>query len=55
MQISKSSISVEVLEVLCAEAAEVLAPQAWDLKTEDLLRPFASALPTSTRGCNAVE
>ena len=33
-------MSVEALEMLCTEAADALAPQAWDLKPEDLLSPL---------------
>ena len=55
MLISIFCISVEALEVLCAEAAEALPPQAWYLKPEDLQSPFASVLPTSARGCNTLE
>ena len=33
-------MSVEPLEMLCAEAAVALAPRARDLKPEDLLSPF---------------
>ena len=33
-------MSVEPLEMSCAEAAVTLAPQARDLKTEDLLSPL---------------
>ena len=39
MLISILSVSVEALE-MCAEAAETLAPQAWDLKPDDLLSPL---------------
>ena len=34
------SMSVEPPEILCAEAVDALAPQVWDLKTEDLLSPL---------------
>ena len=40
MLISILSVSVEVLEMLCAEAAEALAPQAWDLMSGNLLSPL---------------
>ena len=33
MLISILSMLVEALEILCAEAAEALAPWAWDLKS----------------------
>ena len=42
MVISILSVSVEALEMLCAEAAIVLAPQAGDLKADN----FAEALPS---------
>ena len=34
------SFPVEPLEMTCAEAVDALAPQAWDLKAEDLLSPL---------------
>ena len=34
------SVSVEALEMLCAVVAEALAPQAFDLKTDNLLSPL---------------
>ena len=34
------SVLVEPLEMLCAEAVDALAPQAGDLKAEDLLSPL---------------
>ena len=37
MLISTMSVSVEALEMLCAEAAQALAPQAWDLKPDNFL------------------
>ena len=37
MLISILSLSVNTLEMLCAVVAEALAPQACDLKTDDLL------------------
>ena len=37
MLISILSVSVESLEMLCAEA---LAPQAWNLKPDNLLSPL---------------
>ena len=37
MLISILSVSVEALAMSDAEAAEALAPQAWDLKPDDLL------------------
>ena len=37
MLISLLSVSVEALEMLCAEAAHALAPQAGDLMPENLL------------------
>ena len=40
MLISIMSELVEALEMLCAEAAEALALQAWDLKPDDLLTPL---------------
>ena len=40
MLISILSMLVEPLEMLCAEAADALAPQVWDLKAEDLLSPL---------------
>ena len=40
MLISILSISVESLEMLCAEAADAMALQAGDLKPEDLLSPL---------------
>ena len=36
MLISRSSMLVEPLEMSCAEPVDALAPQAWDLKAEDL-------------------
>ena len=39
MLISILSVSVQALEMLCGEAAEPLAPRAWDLKPDDLLSP----------------
>ena len=39
MLISILSMLVEPLEMLCAEAMVALAPQAGDLKAEDLLSP----------------
>ena len=39
MLISILSVSVEALE-MCAEAAEALAPIAWDWKPDDLLSPL---------------
>ena len=42
MLISIFSVPVEALEMMCAEAAEGLAPWAWDLKPDDLLHPFSS-------------
>ena len=44
MVISILSVSVEALEMLCAAAAEALAPWAWELKSDNLLNPFASDL-----------
>ena len=38
--ISILSVSVEALEMLCAEAVEALAPWARDLKPDDLLSPL---------------
>ena len=40
MLISIVSASVKALEMLCAVAAEALAPRAWDLKPDDLLSPL---------------
>ena len=40
MLISILSMSVEPLEVLCAEAADALASPERDLKLEDLLSPL---------------
>ena len=40
MLISILSMSVEDLEMLCAGAAEALAPRPWDLKPDDLLSPL---------------
>ena len=40
MLISILSVSVKVLEMLCVEAVDALAPQARDLKAEDLLSLF---------------
>ena len=40
MLISILFMSVEALEMLCAQAAEALAPQAWDLKPDNLLSPL---------------
>ena len=37
MLISILSMLVEDLDMLCAEAAEALAPWAWDLKPDDFL------------------
>ena len=37
MLISILSMSAESLEILCAEAADALAPQALDLKSDNLL------------------
>ena len=34
------SMSVEALEMLCAEVAKTLAPWAWDMKPDDLLSPL---------------
>ena len=34
--ISILSMSVEALQMSCAEAVEALAPQAWDLKPNNL-------------------
>ena len=34
------SVSVEALEMSCAEAAEALAPRAWDLKPDNLPSPL---------------
>ena len=34
------SVSVKALAMLCAKAAETLAPHAWDLKPDDLLSPL---------------
>ena len=38
MLISILSVSVEALEMSYAEAAKALAPRAWDLKPDNLLR-----------------
>ena len=40
MLISILSTTVDLLEMLCAEAADALAPLARDLKAEDLLSPL---------------
>ena len=40
MVISIPSMLVEPQDILCAEAVDALAPQAWDLKAEDLLSPL---------------
>ena len=40
MRISMLSVLVKALEMLCAKAAEILAPRAWDLKPDDLLSPL---------------
>ena len=40
MLISILSVLTEALELLCAKAAEALAPQAWDLKPDDLQSPL---------------
>ena len=40
MLISILSVSVKALKILCAEAAEALAPQSWDLCPDDLLSPL---------------
>ena len=40
MLISIVSVSVEALEMLCAVVAEALAPQACDLKADNLLSPL---------------
>ena len=40
MPVPIQSVSVKALEILCAAVAEALAPQACDLKAEDLLSPF---------------
>ena len=40
MPILLLSVSVEPLEMSCAEAADALAPQSKDLKAEDLLCPL---------------
>ena len=40
MLISILSMSFEVLEMSCAEAAEALPPQAWDLKLDAMLSPL---------------
>ena len=40
MVISIMSMSVETLEMLCAEAANALALWAWDLKPDDLPSPL---------------
>ena len=40
MMISILSVSVEGLEMSCAEAAEALSPRALDMKPCDLLRPL---------------
>ena len=37
MLISILSVSVEALEIMCAETAEALAPRSLDLKPDDLL------------------
>ena len=42
--ISILSVSVEALEMSCAEAAEVLAPQAWELKPCDFRNPNLSCI-----------
>ena len=36
MLISILSVSVKALEMSCAEATQALAPQAWELKPENL-------------------
>ena len=38
--ISIHSVSVEALEILCAEAVDALAPSVGDLKPDDLQSPF---------------
>ena len=40
MLISMLSVSVEAHDMSCAEAAEALAPQAWDLNPDYLLSPL---------------
>ena len=40
MFISILSISVEPLQISCAEAVVALAAHTWDLKAEDLPSPF---------------
>ena len=40
MPIPILSMLFEPLEILCAEAVDALAPQAGDLKAEDLLSPL---------------
>ena len=40
MLISILSVLVEALEMLCAEAADALAPRAGNLKPDDLLSPL---------------
>ena len=42
MLISILSMSVELLEMLCAEPADALVPWARDLKTEDFFESLAS-------------
>ena len=54
MLISILSVSVEALEMLCTVVAEALAPQACDLKADDLLRPLASCnvcFESQTKSC----
>ena len=50
MLISILSLSVEPLEMLCAEAAAALAPQAGDLKVEVNLSHRHSFLALSLKG-----
>ena len=40
MLISLQSLSVVPLEMSCAESEDALAPQAGDLKAEDMLSPL---------------
>ena len=47
MLISTLSVSVEPMDMSCAEAVDALAPQAGDLKPEDLLGPLPESSSAS--------
>ena len=51
MLISILFMSIESLEMLCAEAAEALAPWAWDLKCDDLHESLVSDVRLPNLSC----